>query len=448
MSPRLYRIYRYTAQINRRVCSKVSPAGRLYLLLTGASILLGVNTRETMLYQLAAFSAALLLFSFPLSFFFSTKIRVRRILPESCTAGETLTYLLLLENRGGRRASGLYFTERSGTGYPSFAEFELSPEVGEKERHPLDRKFGYYRWLWLLERKSGARFQSFSLPGVAPGEQLQTEVSFVPLRRGYVHLGGYALHRLEPLGLFKKEIFFRDEQKLLVLPRVYPVIRTEFSGSRKYHQGGLAAASSCGDSGEFVSLRDYRPGDPVKHIDWKATAKTGMSIVRQYQDEYFSRYGIVLDTFTGQQESAVLEEAISVAASIIVEQDPGDNVIELLLAGDNCISTISMGRGTAVQRHMLEVLACMSSCRTKEFTVLTERVMGHANVLSGLILILLEMDEQRRKLVDYLGQLKIPYKIILVSADIEKSKEQLDQANMGGVVIFDVESETQVVDLS
>ena len=97
---------------------------------------------------------------------------------------------------------------------------------------------------------------------------------------------------------------------------------------------------------------------------------------------------------------------------------------------------------------MLEVLACMTSCRTKEFTVLTEIVMGHANVLSGLILILLGMDEERRELINSLEGLNIPHKIILVSADKENSKEQLAQANLHGVVIFDVESDTKVVDLS
>jgi uncharacterized protein (DUF58 family) len=448
MNPKLYRIYRYTAQIKKRIRSKVSPAGRLFLLMTGTTVLFGLNTRETMLYQIGASSLALLLVSLPLSFFFSTKIRVRRILPESCTAGEKLSYLLQLENRGKKSESGLYFTESSGSDYPSFSEFDRTPELGEKERNRFDRKFGYYRWLWLLERKIGARFKSLALPAIAPGEQLQAEVSFLPLRRGYIHLGGYSIHRHEPLGLFKKEIFFRDEEKLLVLPRMYPVIRAEFSGSRKYHQGGLVSASSCGDSGEFVSLREYRAGDPVKHIDWKATAKTGTTIVRQYQDEYFSRYGILLDTFSGDLETSALEDAISVAASIIVQQDPGDNVIELLLAGDNCISTISMGRGTAVQRHMLEVLACMSSCRTKEFTVLTEIVMGHANVLSGLILILLEIDKERQKLIRFLESNKIPHKIILISTDKEKSKEQLNQANIQNVVIFDMNSKTQVVDLS
>jgi uncharacterized protein (DUF58 family) len=448
MSPKLYKIYRYTARIKKRLHSKVSPGGRLFLLMAGSAVLFGLNTRETMLYQLAAFSVALLLFSFLLSFFFSTKVSVHRVLPESCTAGVPLNYLLQLENRGDRIESGLYFTEYPRTEYPSFTEFSSTPELGEEKRNRLDRKFGYYRWLWLLERKAGARFKSLPLPAIAPGEQLQSEGSFVPLRRGYVHLGGYSIHHLDPLGLFKKEIFFRNEKKLLVLPRMYPVIQAEFSGSRKYHQGGLVTATSCGNSGEFVSLREYRPGDPVKHIDWKATAKTGAAIVRQYQDEYFSRYGILLDTFSVQQESAVLEEAISVAASIIVQQDPGDTIIELLLAVDNCISTISMGRGSAVQRHMLEVLACMTSCRTKEFTVLTETVMAHANVLSGLILILLTIDEDRRELINFLEGLKIPHKIILVSADKKKSTEQLAKMNLHEVVLFDVESETKVVDLS
>lgn len=447
MSPKLYKLYIIITRIKRHLHRKVSQAGRMMIAFAGLSVLFGINTRQTMIYQLAALAVILLLIAFPLSFLFRNVFRVRRILPETCTAGEKLTYFLHLENSSDKRTSGLFYTEISGSRFPAFEEFDSIQEDGESDRNLFDRKFGYYRWLWLLKRSSGAHFETFPLPALEAGEKRQVEVFFTPTRRGYISLSGYSIYRLEPLGLFKKELFFPDAEKILVLPKMFPVVQAEMDGSRKYHQGGVSGATSCGDSGEFVSLREYRPGDPVKHIDWKATAKSGETIVRQYQDEYFSRYGILLDTFNTSAINEVFEDAVSIAASIIVQQDRANNLIELLFAGDSCISTLSTGRGQSTEHQMLEVLACIGSCNKRVFSELSETVMAHTSVLSGLILIYIDLDDQRKKLIEYLKSIRIPHKVILVVADIEEGERLITEMQLPEVRIFNVRDTFKTVEL-
>ncbi len=447
MSPRLYSFYLFLTKTKKRMYSKVGPSGRLLFFFTTLSALFGFNTKLTMIYQLAALFVALLIFSFPISFFFTPAVRIRRVLPKTCTAGKKLTYFLQLENRSGKPASGVIFTEQSGADYPSFELFNTSHESGEKGRNYFDRKVGYHRWLWLLEHNAGARLESFDLPRLRSGEQTEIEISLLPLRRGYIQFDGYTIHRLDPLGLFKNEVFLKDTGKLLVLPKMYPVVQTDLIGARKYHQGGLKSAAGCGESGEFVSLREYRSGDPVKHIDWKVTARAGNTIVRQYQDEYYSRYGILLDTFTGQ-ESALFEDAVSVAASIINQQDASRNMIDLLFACDSCISSVSMGHGQSDRHHMLEVLACITPCRSQEFSSLAELVMSHTGALSGLILVLVKLDDQRKQLVDNLEGLKIPHKVFLISDDRKKSEDLLRSMSLHKATVFDVKRKTKLVDLT
>lgn len=447
MSPKLHKLYSIITRLKRRMHRKVSQAGRMMIAFAAMSLLFGINTRHTMIYQLAALAVILLIIAFPLSLYFKTIFRVRRILPDTCTAGEKLIYFLHLENASHKRTSGLFFTEISGARFPTFDEFDSIQEEGEGDRNLFDRKFGYYRWLWLLKRSSGAHFETFPLPLLEAGEKRQVEVSFTPLRRGYISLSGYSIYRLEPLGLFKKELFFPDAEKILVLPKMFPVVQAEMDGSRKYHQGGLSGATSCGDSGEFVSLREYRPGDPVKHIDWKATARSGETIVRQYQDEYFSRYGIVLDTFNASGNNEVFEDAVSIAASIIVQQDSANNLIELLFAGDSCISALSTGRGQSAEQQMLEMLACIGSCSTREFSELAETVMAHTAVLSGLILILLDLDDQRKKLIEYLKSIQIPHKAILVIADSDEGERKINELQLPEVRLFNVKETFKTVEL-
>ncbi|MFT5701470.1 MAG: hypothetical protein ACI8ZB_004365 [Desulforhopalus sp.] len=447
MSLRLYRTYLFLAKTKARIRSKVSSSGRLFIVFAALSVLFGFNTKQTMIYQLAALFVMFLFFSFPFSFFFSPTIRMRRFLPKTCTAGEKLTYLLQFENTGEKTASGLIFKEQSGADYPTFEDFISEHEYGEKDRNYFDRKLGYYRWQWLFKRNAGARFASFTLPQLLSHEQSQVEVSLLPLRRGYIQLRGYSIHRLDPLGLFKNEILFKDIQKLLVMPKMYPVVHKYLTGSRKYHLGGLASAASCGESGEFVSLREYRPGDPVKHIDWKVTARVGSPTVRQYQDEYFSRYGILLDTFT-EQEGAVFEDAVSIAVSIIAQQDVTRNSIDLLFASDNCIPQSSIVNGLSDQHHMLEILACITRCHDQEFSTLADLVIEHTGILSGLILVLVKIDDQRQQLLNHLKNMKIPYKAILVSDDRENSLSQLRTMSLSNINIFDIKSDTKIVELT
>lgn len=447
MSLRLYKFYLFLTKTKKRLYSKVGAPGRLIIFFAALSVLFGFNTKLTMIYQLAALFLMVLIVSFPFSFFFAPSIQIKRILPKTCTAGETLTYLLQLENTSKKPLSGLIFTEQSGAELPNFNDFHTSRESIEEKRNFVDRKFGYYRWLWLLKRHAGAHFASFPLPHLTSFEHTHIEVSILPLRRGYIQLGGYTIHRFDPLGLFKKEIFYKDVEKLLVLPKIFPVIQTDLIGARKYHQGGLTSAASSGESGDFVSLREYRSGDPVKNIDWKVTARIGSTIVRQHQEEFFSRYGILLDTFT-VQNSTVFEDAVSVAASIIVQQDATRSLFDLLFACDSCVSSVSMGPGQSDRLTILEVLACITRCHNQEFSHLAELVMSHTGVLSGLILVLVKIDDQRKQLIDYLTNLNIPHKIILISDNKDESDDRLQQMSIYNCTVFDVNSETKLVDLS
>jgi len=78
---------------------------------------------------------------------------------------------------------------------------------------------------------------------------------------------------------------------------------------------GVALASNVGQSEEFVSLRDYRRGDPLRHIHWRSWAKAGKPVVKEFEDEFFVRHALVLDTFIDDPHSELFEEAVSVAAS-------------------------------------------------------------------------------------------------------------------------------------
>ena len=86
----------------------------------------------------------------------------------------------------------------------------------------------------------------------------------------------------------------------------------QLRGQRKYQPGGVALASSIGESDEFVALRDYRAGDPMRRIHWRSWARVGRPVVREYQDEFFVRHALVLDTFAPPRPSTARAQRLAV----------------------------------------------------------------------------------------------------------------------------------------
>jgi uncharacterized protein (DUF58 family) len=80
---------------------------------------------------------------------------------------------------------------------------------------------------------------------------------------------------------------------VLILPRRYPLPAIALPGTAKYHEGGVALAASVGQSEEYVALRDYRHGDPLRHIHWRSWARVGKPVVKEFEDEFFVRHALM-----------------------------------------------------------------------------------------------------------------------------------------------------------
>ncbi len=442
----LYPLYRKTERYKRWFAARFTPLGRNVLLFCGIALFFGLNVQRSMIYQLFAVSSSVLFFSYLFTMRLTSRLYTTRLLPDTCVAGRELQYKIRVENRSKRSAKGLFFREALGLRLPDRDEFLTVKEEGEDNRNIFDRKMGYYRWLWLLRKSSPARAGETFLPEIGAGSHREVEARLLPLRRGNMHLSGSFVGRVDPLGLCRREILQKDPENILVLPKIYHVPQLFFQGSRKYHQGGISAARQQGDSAEFLSLREYVPGDPVKHIDWKSTARTGKTIVKQYRDEYFSRYGLVLDNFTGQKYSTVFEEAVSLAASILMAQDSVNAVLDLLFVENECV-TCTVGNGLDGHQRMLEVLASVNTCADKSFAELAALVRSHAPLLSGVVVLLIDVDEERKKLINFLLAGNIPTKVLLLVDRAEDFQERYRDPDIPITVLEAAHVEEQIARL-
>jgi len=309
----------------------------------------------------------------------------------------------------------LQFCEQPQYTAPDYESFCQAYEPNEESRNRFDRDMGYYRFLWLHKQRRGISFQLSTIPALKSKTSVTIPIQAHTVRRGLIQLNDIELHETEPLGLLHIRYQHHCAGQILALPRRYALpVNFCMPGSRQYQQGGMALASAIGDSEEFHSLREYRPGDSPRHIHWPSWAKSGIPLIKEYQDEFFVRQALVLDSFSSQKQQADLfEEAVSVAASFTSTLESGDSLLDLMFVGDQA-QHLTVGRSLSSAQQMLETLASIQLCVQQDFTELGNFVLHHAASLSSCVLVLLSWDKQRQDLIQQLLALEVPVLVLLL----------------------------------
>ncbi len=410
----LYPYMRWVSSIQYWMERRFTKAGLLALTGLVASAVLGLDTNRTVAYQVVTFLFCLLMVSLAFSLSFRARLAVERILPQFGTVGQPLSYRIRVRNLDRRALRGLTLLEDLLDPRPSLEEFTGTPEPGEERRNWFDRAVGYPRWRWLVSRNRPGVIEEQALSAIPADDEVEVRAGWVPSRRGHVRFAGVTVARADPFGLFKGFVSVPLPQHVLITPKRYALPQIQLPGGRRYQQGGVPLASSVGDSEEFLSLRAYRPGDPLRHIHWKSWARVGRPIVKEHQSEFFVRHALVLDTFQEAEHSEVFEEAVSVAASFACSVRTQESLLDVMFVGPEAYCE-TVGRGLGRTDTLLEVLACVQPCKERAFETLHHLVVGRSALLSGCVCIFLSWDDARQNLVKNLNVLGIPALILIIT---------------------------------
>jgi len=418
----IYRALRLFSALDHALRERLTPAGWLVLGAASTAAAAGLDTTQTVTYRAFTFLFALLVLGYLTSLLFRARLESSRDLPRYATAGEPCSYRVVVANRGARSLEGATVLERFRDPRPAFDEWRRAREPGEERRNWWDRTIGYFRWRWLIERRLPRDVERVELGALAPGERRELRLAFTPRRRGRIEFAGLTVGRPDPLGLVRGLARLPLAARLTALPRRYRLPQIALPGRRKFQPGGVSLAASVGDSEEFLALRDYRPGDPLQRVHWKSYARTGKPVVKEYQDEFFERHALVLDTGTQRGEDAAFEDAIALAASFVYTMDTHECLLDLLFVGDG-IRAYTAGRGQLQSEHMLEVLAAAGPSDVTAFAGLARAVLARRASLSSVILILLSWDDERRRLAEAMRAAGAEVRALLVCAESDAPRE-------------------------
>lgn len=174
-----------------------------------------------------------------------------------------------------------------------------------------------------LEVPVGASVHRYGIAFLPPGGRHEESFTIRTERRGVIGVGPATTRRGDPLGVFSRDVVWTPVREVLVRPPMVP-LDTLGAGLLRDLEGVSTDAISQSDLA-FHALREYVPGDDLRHIHWRSSAKvmasTGESslLVRQYLDTRRSHAAIVVDDMESSwPDLDEFETAMSVAASIAV----------------------------------------------------------------------------------------------------------------------------------
>jgi uncharacterized protein (DUF58 family) len=143
--------------------------------------------------------------------------------------------------------------------------------------------------------------QMTAAAGVVPKKGWTGQTLIEQARRGPVVSTNWILETGDLLGLFRSQSQkLKDKEVALVLPRFTSLV----SHPRVRELEASTAAVRAGTGTELFGAREYRPGDPLRRIHWRSSARHGELIVREYEPPGIQSLGIFCDPAPPTREHA------------------------------------------------------------------------------------------------------------------------------------------------
>jgi uncharacterized protein (DUF58 family) len=296
--------------ISRRIFPfsfRITREGLLFLTGVGVLSLAAINTGNNLLFIILAALLSTIAVSGIVSRNSLKQVSLSLLLPENVFAGERVSIKVSIRNL--KKV------------FPSFSIRVEDPELS-RTHSPFH----------LLKRLIFARRHAHPLNPIADRAVLRQAAYFPVLRagdtrseftvqsfphRGLYGLDGFWISTRFPFGFFQRGERIGAKGEVLVYPRVLKI--SSFFHLLPFLPGPMEGLQ-VGQGDNLFSIRKYQESESARVIDWKATAKTGQLMAREYARDEESKLCLILDTRIPDPASAefgdAFEKAVSLSASI------------------------------------------------------------------------------------------------------------------------------------
>jgi uncharacterized protein (DUF58 family) len=271
-------------------------------------------------------------------------LRARRTLQEVATEGETVTATLELEN-----------LDR----WPK-------PHLLAADRLPD----------WVVREDAGS-----AAPASLEAASTTTfTYTLRPEKRGEYVIGPLEVTAADPLGIFQFKTELPVTSPLVVYPSPVPLPRFFLPGGSPFGASPLHSAEMRGEGSEFYGIREYQPGDPLRRVHWRSSARMGRLAVVEYEHDVSVDVTLLLDTQRGSEvgkgKETTLEYAVKIAASIAHLAASNNDMMRLIAPGYSPWREPAL-RGAEALHAAMDALARV---RADQPTSMVDTLTSHASV--------------------------------------------------------------------
>lgn len=268
-----------------------------------------------------------------------------------------------------------------------------------------------------------SKIQMHGLPvtaQLAPEEHMEVGYYIVPLERGLAEFARVCCRILSPWQLWEKNNYYSEPEQAKIYPNYKPLFQSSFINSDLlYSDWGVQLSQRRGDGTDFRQLRDFRQGDSLRQIDWRATARFNRPISREYQEERDQQVIFLLDCGRRMRakdgDISHFDHALNaLLLSAFVALRQGDSVGLLSFAGQ--ARWVPPIKGRLQISYLLDQIYDLdSSVATSDYLEVAQQLMSRQSKRSLIILISSIEPEDREDLSKAVKMLSRHHLVLVAS---------------------------------
>jgi uncharacterized protein (DUF58 family) len=170
----------------------------------------------------------------------------------------------------------------------------------------------------------------------------------------------------DPLGLIETEMLLPASAMIQIRPQIKKFKAIQFRPHSTLHSPGSIPARLGGSGTNFYGVREYQPGDSLRRLDWRLTARHPRKFfTKEFEQEEIAEIGLLLDsrqcTELKIDEESLFESCVGATASLAEMFLHQGHRVNLLVFGETMLNTFPGYGKTQLHR----IMSCLSNARVE-----------------------------------------------------------------------------------
>ena len=329
---------------------------KLLTIILAAFFLLAVSLamRMSQLYFMSAVLVSIPIISYAFGRFALRSLRCSRDVPEFASEGELLTITLRVKGRS-RLLGPIRIEDTLPEWIASAADRSETPGVT----------------ILQLGTATGLPDRNLTVEGVT------FTYSAVPTKRGDHMIGPVRVRATDPLGLFEFRCSYPILSRVIAFPSPIRLRELRSVTGGEFGDYQFDGAGSKGSGIDFHGVREYQPGDELRRVYWKSTAKHNRLNVIEFEHSLAQDTLIAIDLRrggeTGRGPFSALECGVRIAAGIASDAVASGSSVRLVCGGIEGPAA-TFGRGAD---HLYSIMYALATVEADQPESLPEVLLGH-----------------------------------------------------------------------